>query len=70
MDMGMEIRVGWFGMYVICSVFWKYVDVSLKMVRDLGWSGLLKIMLNDLDIFGLNSFRNEVKFSWIIFWVI
>lgn len=61
MDMGMETRAGWLGMYVIRSVFWNYADASLKMARDLGRSGSLKIMLNDLDTFGPNSFRNEVK---------
>ena len=60
MDVGMETRDGWVGMYVIRSVFWKYADASLKMARDLGRSGSLKIMLNDLDTCGTSSSKNEV----------
>ena len=61
MDIGIETQAGWLGMYVIRSVFWNYADASLKMARDLGRSGSLKIMLNDLDTFGPNSSKNEVK---------
>ena len=61
MDMGIETQGGWVGMYVIRSVFWNYSDASLKMARDLGRSGSLKIMLNDLDNCGTNSSKNEVK---------
>lgn len=61
MDIGMETRDGWVGMYVVRSVFWNYADASLKMARDLGRSGSLKIMLNDLDTCGINSSKNEVK---------
>ena len=61
MDMEIETQAGWLGMYVIRSVFWNYADVSLKIARDLGQSGTLTIMLNDLDTFGPNSSKNEVK---------
>ena len=60
-DMGMETQAGWLGICVIRSVFWNYADASLKMARGLGRSGALKIMLNDLDTFGPNSSKNEVK---------
>jgi len=60
MDVGMETRDGWVGMYVVRSVFWNYADASLKMARDLGRSGSLKIMLNDLDTCGASSSKNEV----------
>lgn len=60
MDVGMETGDGWVGMYVIRSVFWNYADASLKMARDLGRSGSLKIMLNDLDMCGTSSSKNEV----------
>ncbi|KAL9978854.1 hypothetical protein ACROYT_G016434 [Oculina patagonica] len=61
MDMGMETRDGWLGMSVVRSVFWNYADASLKMARDLGRSGSLKIMLNDLDTCGTGSSKNEKK---------
>ena len=61
MNIGIETQAGWLGMYVIRSVFCNYADASLKMARDLGRSGSLKIMLNDLDTFGPNSSKNEVK---------
>ena len=61
MDIGMETRDAWVGMYVVRRVFWNYADASLKMARDLGRSGSLKIMLNDLDTCGTNSSKNEVK---------
>lgn len=60
MDVGMETRDGWVGMRVVRSVFLSYTDTSLKMARDLGRSGLLKIMLNDLDECGTSSSKNEV----------
>jgi len=60
MDVGMETRDGWVGMYVVRSVFWNYADASLKMARGLGRSGSLKIMLNDLDTCGASSSKNEV----------
>lgn len=60
MDIGMETRDGWLGMYVVRSVFWNYADASLKMARDLGRSGSLKIMLNDLDTCGTSSSKNGV----------
>ena len=60
-DMGMETRDGWVGMYVVRSVFWNYAHASLKMARDLGRSGCLKIMLNDLDTCGTGSSKNEVN---------
>lgn len=60
MDIGMETRDGWVGMYVVRSVFWNYADASLKMARDLGRSGSLKIMLNDLDTCGTSSSKNGV----------
>lgn len=60
MDIGMETRDGWMGMLVVRSVFWNYADASLKMARGLGRSGLLKIMLNDLDTCGTSSSKNEV----------
>ena len=61
MDMGMETQEGWVGMCVVRSVFWNYSDASLKIARDLGRSGSLKIMLNDLDTYGSHSLKNEVK---------
>lgn len=60
-DIGMETRDGWLGMSVVRSVFWNYADASLKMARDLGRSGSLKIMLNDLDTCGTGNSKNEVK---------
>ena len=60
MDVGMETPDGWVGMYVVRSVFWNYADASLKMARDLGRSGSLRIMLNDLDECGTGSSKNEV----------
>lgn len=63
MDMGMETQAGWLGMCVIRSVFWNYADSSLKLARGLGRSGSLNIMLDDLDTFGPNSSKNEVKSS-------
>jgi len=52
MDTGMEFRDGWLGMCVVCNVFWNFSDASLKMAKGLGRSGLLKIVLNDLDTYG------------------
>ena len=60
MDIGMETREGWVGMCVVRSVFWNYADASLKMARGLGRSGLLRIMLNDLDEYGTSSCKDEV----------
>ena len=60
MDVGMETPDGWVGIYVVRSVFWNYADASLKMARDLGRSGSLRIMLNDLDECGTGSSKNEV----------
>lgn len=60
MDVGMETRDGWVGMYVVRSVFWNYSFVSLKMARGLGRSEALMIMLNDLDTCGTSSSKNEV----------
>ena len=60
MDVGMETRDGWVGMRVVRSVFLSYTDTSLKMARDLGRSGLLRILLNDLDECGTTSSKNEV----------
>ncbi|XP_073234816.1 neuralized-like protein 4 [Porites lutea] len=61
MDMGMETKNGWLGMLVVRSVFWNYSDASLRMARGLGRSGLLKIVLNDLDTYGARSFKNEKR---------
>ena len=60
MDVGLETPDGWVGIYVVRSVFWNYADASLKMARDLGRSGSLRIMLNDLDECGTGSSKNEV----------
>ena len=60
MDVGMETRDGWVRMRVIRSVFLCYADANLKMAGDLGRSGVLKIMLNDLDECGTISSKNEV----------
>ncbi|XP_020620243.1 uncharacterized protein LOC110057985 [Orbicella faveolata] len=59
MDVGMETRDGWVGMYVVRRVFWNYSFVSLKMARGLARSGALMIMLNDLDTCGTSSSQNE-----------
>lgn len=61
MDTGMETRDGWLGMYVIRGAFWNYSDASLKMGRGLGRSGLLQIVLNDLDTYGIKSSKNEKR---------
>ena len=61
MDTGLETRDGWLGMYVVRSVFWNYSDASLKMAKGLGRSGLLKIVLNDLDTYGIKSSKNEAS---------
>ena len=61
MDIGMEIREAWLGMCVVRRVFWNYSEASLKMAMDLGQSGLLKIMLDDLDTCGAGISKNEVK---------
>jgi len=63
MDIGLETRDGWLGMYVVRSLFWNYSDASLKMAKGLGRSGLLKIVLNDLDTYGIKSSKNEVIIS-------
>ena len=60
MDVGKEAPDGWVGMCVVRSVFWNYTDASLKMARGLGRSGLLRIMLNDLDECGTSSSKDEV----------
>ena len=60
MDVGMETQDGWVGMCVVRIVFRSYADASLKMARDLGRSGSLKIMLNDLDTCGTSKSKNEV----------
>ena len=60
MDVEKETRDGWMGICVVRSVFWHYADASLKMARDLGRSGSLRIMLNDLDMCGPGSSKNEV----------
>ena len=67
MDMGMETKNGWLGMLVVRSVFWNYSDASLRMARGLGRSGLLKIVLNDLDTYGARSFKNEASPDFVMF---
>ena len=67
MDMGMETKNGWLGMLVVRSVFWNYSDASLRMARGLGRSGLLKIVLNDLDTYGARSFKNEASPEFVMF---
>ena len=67
MDMGMETKYGWLGMLVVRSVFWNYSDASLRMARGLGRSGLLKIVLNDLDTYGARSFKNEASPEFVMF---
>lgn len=66
MDIGMETRDGWVGLYVVRSVFWNYADASLKMARGLGRSGSLKIMLNDLDTCGTSTSKNEVMSTYVV----
>ena len=61
MDMGIETQQVWADVFVIRKVFWNYTFASLKMARDLGRSGLLKIILNDLDSCGTGISKNEVK---------
>ena len=61
MDTGLETRDGWLGMCVVRNVFWNYSDASLKMAKGLGRSGLLKIVLNDLDTYGIKSSTNEAS---------
>ena len=68
MDTGLETRDGWLGMYVVRSVFWNYSDASLKMAKGLGRSGLLKIVLNDLDTYGIKSSKNEASEILHEFW--
>ena len=63
MDTGLETRDGWLGMYVVRSVFWNYSHASLKMAKGLGRSGLLKIVLKDLDTYGIKSSKNEASDS-------
>ena len=60
MDTGMETRNGWLGMCVVRNVFWNFSDASL-MAKGLGRSGLLKIVLNDLDTYGTKSSKNEAS---------
>ena len=67
MDMGMETKNGWLGMLVVRRVFWNYSDASLRMARGLGRSGLLKIVLNDLDTYGAGSFKNEASPEFFLF---
>jgi len=61
MDTGMETRNGWLGMCVVRNVVWNFSDASLKMAKGLGRSGLLKIVLNDLDTYGTKSSKNEAS---------
>ena len=52
---------------MVRSVFWNYSDASLRMARGLGRSGLLKIVLNDLDTYGARSFKNEASPEFVMF---
>lgn len=61
MDTGLENPDGWLGMCVVRNVFWNYSDASLKMATGLGRSGLFKIVLNDLDTYGIKSSTNEAS---------
>ena len=70
MDTGLETRDGWLGMCVVRSVFWNYSDASLKMAKGLGRSGLLKIVLNDLDTYGIKSSKNEASLSFEVLAVV
>ena len=63
-DTGLETQHGWVGIYVVRSVLWNYSDASLKMAKGLGRSGLLKILLHDLDTYGIKSSKNEVS-GWL-----
>ena len=63
-DTGLETKHGWVGIYVVRSVLWNYSDASLKMAKGLGRSGLLKILLHDLDTYGIKSSKNEVS-GWL-----
>ncbi|XP_068725548.1 neuralized-like protein 4 [Montipora capricornis] len=61
MDIGLETQRGWLGISVVRSVLLSYSDGSLKMAKGLGRSGLLKILLHDLDTYGIKSSKNEKK---------
>ena len=52
---------------MVRRVFWNYSDASLRMARGLGRSGLLKIVLNDLDTYGARSFKNEASPEFVMF---
>ena len=60
-DVGLETEVGWVGINVVRSVFWKYSDASLKMAKALGKCGVLSMILRDLDTYGPAESKNEVS---------
>ena len=61
MDTGLETQRGWLGISVVRRVLLNYSDGSLKMAKGLGRSGLLKIMLHDLDTYGIKISKNKVS---------
>ena len=68
MDGGdMKTKNGWLGMFVVRSVFWNYSDASLRMAKGLGRSGLLNIVLKDLDTYEARSLKNKASPEFIMF---
>ena len=62
-DLGSETKEGWIGMQVVRTAFWNYSNASLKMGKAVGRSGVLSVMLRDLDTYGPSESTNEVTFS-------
>ena len=60
-DLGLETEAGWVGIRVVRSVFWNYSYASMKMAKALAKSGVLSMMLRDLDTYGPAESKNEVS---------
>ncbi|XP_070553377.1 neuralized-like protein 4 [Ptychodera flava] len=49
----------WLGITVLRNICWNYSGSSLKMCKQFGQSGLLELMLKDIDKFGPTKVTNE-----------
>ncbi|XP_070553384.1 neuralized-like protein 4 isoform X2 [Ptychodera flava] len=51
----------WLGITVLRNICWNYSDSSLKLCKQFGQSGLLELMLKDIDRFGPTKVTNEKR---------
>jgi hypothetical protein len=59
-DIGIERQEGWAGMSIVRSILWNFSRASMKMAKEIGKCGLLKIFINEMKGFGTSVPQNEV----------